>query len=235
MPSRRVSCGASLPRNSTATPIDRALAQALGQAAELFAERHEGGQRLHLLGAHGGDVDRVGDDAAGQRGDHLLGGDDAGAVLCLCGRGTEVRRDDDILAGEDGVLGERLGGEDVERRAAHLARLEAGKQRVEVDQLAAGAVDDAHPVLHLGDRLGVDQADRLGRLRHVHGDHVGAAEELARARRRPRRPARGSARRRRTCRRRRRPSRRPGRAWRRAGRCGRSRRCRASCRRARLP
>ena len=69
-------------------------------------------------------------------------------------------------------------GEDVEGRAAELARLEAGHQGVEVDQLAAGAVDDAGAVLHRGDRLGVDQADRLRRLRHVQGDQVGAAEQL---------------------------------------------------------
>ena len=78
--------------------VDRALAEALGEAAELFAERHERRQRLHLLGADGGDVDRVGDDAAGQRRGHLLGGDDAGAVLGLGGRGAEVRGDDDVVA-----------------------------------------------------------------------------------------------------------------------------------------
>ena len=51
-------------------------------------------------------------------------------------------------------------------------------ERVEVDQLAAGAVDDPDPVLHRRDRLGVDQVDRLRRLRQVQGDDVGAAEEL---------------------------------------------------------
>ncbi len=49
---------------------------------------------------------------------------------------------------------------------------------VELDQLAAGAVDDAGAVLHRGDRVGVDQADRLRRLRRVQGDHVGPAEQL---------------------------------------------------------
>ena len=42
------------------------------------------------------DVDRGRDDAAGQRGDDLLGGLHAGAVLRLGGRGAEVRRDDDV-------------------------------------------------------------------------------------------------------------------------------------------
>ncbi len=113
-----------------------------------------------------------------ERRGHLLGGDDAGAVLGLGGRGAEVGRDDDVAAGEDRVLGEGLGGEDVERGAGQLARLQPGQQRVEVDQLAAGAVDEARAVLHRGDRPGVDQADRLRRLRHVQGDEVGAAEHL---------------------------------------------------------
>ena len=223
------------PRNSAVDPIDRALAEALGEAAELLAERHEGRQRLHLLRADSGDVDRIGDDASGQRRGHLLGGDDTGAVLRLGGRGAQVRGYDDVLAGEDRVLGKGLGREDVERRAADLSGLQPGFERVEVDQLAACAVDDPHAVPHRHDRLGVDQVDRVRCLRHVQGDDVGAARRGPRGSRRPRRPARGSARRRRTCRSRRRPSRSPGPAWRRAGRCGRSRPRRASFRTARSP
>ena len=79
------------PRNSALTRSTEPVAEALGEAAELFAERHEGRQRLHRLGADGGDVDGVGDDAAAERRGHLLGGDDAGAVLRLGGRGAEVR------------------------------------------------------------------------------------------------------------------------------------------------
>ena len=48
-----------------------------------------------------------------------------GPVLRLRGRRAEVRRDDDVVALEQRVLGERLLGEDVEGRAADLARLEA--------------------------------------------------------------------------------------------------------------
>ena len=61
---------------------------------------------------------------------------------------------------------------------AELAALEAGGDGVEVDQLAAGAVDEPGAVLHRRDRVGVDQVDRLRRLRHVQGDDVGAAEQL---------------------------------------------------------
>ena len=105
-------------------PVDGAVAEALGEPAELLAQRDEGRQRLHRLRAHRGDVDRVGDHAAGERGAHLLGGDDPGPVLGLGGRGAQVRRDDDVVALEERVLGERLLGEDVERGAGDPARLE---------------------------------------------------------------------------------------------------------------
>ena len=139
-------------------PVDGAVAEALGEAAELLAERHERRQRLHLLGPDGGDVDRVGDHAAGQRARVTCSAViDAGAVLGLGGRGAEVRGDDDVVALEERVLGERLRGEDVERGAGRPCPTRAPRcERVEVDQLAAGAVDDPHAVLHLRDRLGVD-------------------------------------------------------------------------------
>ena len=89
-----------------------------------------------------------------------------------------MRREDDVVALEQRMLGERLGREDVERRAGDLAGLEPGEQRVEVDQLAACAVDHPHAVAHPGDRLGIDPAHRLGRLRQVDRDQVGARVEL---------------------------------------------------------
>src|SRR5215203_1737063 len=158
--------------------LDGTVAEALGEAAELFAERDEGRQRLHRLRPHRSDVDRVGDDAAGQRRGHLFGGDDAGAVLRLRRRGAEVRRDDNVGAGEDRMLGEGLGGKDVKGRTAELAGLEAGQERVEVDELAAGAVDEAGAVLHRADRVRVDHPDRLRRLRRMEGDQLRPAQQL---------------------------------------------------------
>ena len=89
-----------------------------------------------------------------------------------------MRSHDDVLALEDRMLGEGLVREDVEGRAPDLAGVEAGDQRVEVDQLATGAVDDAHARLELGDRVGVDPVDRLRGLRQVDGEQVGPAVEL---------------------------------------------------------
>ncbi len=172
MPSNRVSWSAIRPSELRHDPVDRAVADALRQPAELLAQGHERGQRLHLLGADGSDVDRVGDHAARQRASHLVGGDRPGAVLRLgCGR-SQVWGDDDVVAPEQRVLGDGLGREDVERRPGDLAGVEPGLKRLEVDQLASGAVDDPHPVLHLCDRLGVDPVDRVGRLGQVDGDDV---------------------------------------------------------------
>ena len=69
IPSRRVSWSASAAADLDLDPVDRAVAEPGGEPAELLAERDERRQRLHRLRPDGGDVDGVGDDAAGQRGD----------------------------------------------------------------------------------------------------------------------------------------------------------------------
>jgi hypothetical protein len=53
-----------------------------------------------------------------------------------------------------GFLG-RFDLEHVETGAGHLAGLQRRDQRLLDDQAAAGAVDDAHAGLHLGDRFAV--------------------------------------------------------------------------------
>ena len=66
----------------------RPLAERHGQPPELARERQERAQHLHVLGRDGGDVDRARDHAAGERGDDLLGGLEAGAIGRLGGRGA---------------------------------------------------------------------------------------------------------------------------------------------------
>ncbi len=175
MPRTRVSCSAIRPRNSAWTRSTRAAGEALGERAEPAAEADEGRDGL---GQRRAEVDGVGDDAAVERGLDLLGGVGAGAVLRLGRRGAEVRRHDHVVAAEERVLGRRLLGEDVERGAGDLARVERGAERLEVDQLTARAVDDANAVLHAGERRGVDPVDGLGRLRQVDRDEVGTLVEL---------------------------------------------------------
>ena len=66
----------------------------------------------------------------------------------------------------------------VQRRAADLAALQRLEQRGLIDQAAARAVDDAHALLALGQRRRVENLVRLGRQRHVHGDEIGARQEV---------------------------------------------------------
>ena len=70
----------------------------------------------------------------------------------------------------------RLLREDVDRGAGEPARLERLDQRLLVDELAAGGVDQARAVLHLRERLGADHAARLVVQRQVERDEVGARE-----------------------------------------------------------
>ncbi len=130
-------------------PVGGAVAERLGEGAELLAEGHEGRQPLHRLGAHRGDVDRGGDDAAGEGGGDLLGRDHPRAVLGLGGRGAEVGSDDDVVALEDRMAAEGLFREDVQGGPGDLALIQPVREGVEVDELAPGAVDDPHPVSHL--------------------------------------------------------------------------------------
>ncbi len=102
-------------------PVGRSLAERLREPPELLAEGDEGSELLHHLGADGGDVDRGGDDASGERGGHLLGCDHPGPVLRLGGRRAQVRRDDDVLAFQDRMAPEGLLREDVEGGARDLA------------------------------------------------------------------------------------------------------------------
>ena len=85
-----------------------------------------------------------------------------------CGVTTTLR-----VAVEQRVVGDRLAREDVERGAGDLAGVERVLERGVVDELAARAVDHAHAVLHLRERLGVQPAARLGRLGQVDRDEVG--------------------------------------------------------------
>ena len=57
-------------------------------------------------------------------------------------------------------------------------RLERGYQRCIIHEFAARAVDDAHALLHRGERLGVDHAGGLRRETDVERDVVRAGKEL---------------------------------------------------------
>src|SRR5699024_9294060 len=92
-----------------------------------------------------GDVDRVGDELAGQGQAHGLRDRDAGLLLRLGGGGTQVRGEGDVVELEElrgrPALGGRLGGVHVQRGGRDPAGGERLVQRLLVDQPAAGGVD----------------------------------------------------------------------------------------------
>ena len=70
--------------------------------------------------------------------------------------------------------------EDVEGRAGDLARAQRREQRVLVEQLAAGGVDDPHAGPHRLERGGADGAARLRGQRQVQGEEVGGRVHVLR-------------------------------------------------------
>ena len=157
---------------------DAGLGQLAGERAELLRERDERLEPRRLLGGDRGKVDGVGDRAAQQIVRHLLGDLQRDVLLRLGGRGAEMRRAHHVGMPEQRVLGGRLLGEYVEGRAGDMAGIERSAQRHLVDQPAARAIDDAHALLHRGERLGVDDVLGLLGQRRVQGDEIGAPEQL---------------------------------------------------------
>ena len=146
---------------------------------ELLRERDAG---AHVLGDHpAGDVDGVGHELTCQRQPHRARHGDPGSLLRLRGGRAEVRGDDDVVELEQRAVGARLGGEDVQPGGGDPALLDSRVEGGLVDDPAAGGVDDDHAGLDLGERLGAEEADRLGRLREVDGEDVGGGEELVEA------------------------------------------------------
>ena len=90
------------------------------EPAELGGERDVRTEQLEILGADDRNVDRVRDEAAVERGDDLLGDDQAGAILRLVGRRGEVWGDDDRVELEQ-LAGVGLRGEHVQRCAGDAA------------------------------------------------------------------------------------------------------------------
>ena len=145
--------------------------------AELLGQRQV---RADLLAdrAAAGDVHRVRHEVAAQRQQHRTGDVGARAVLRLGGRGAQVRGDDDVgqLEQRAGVVGS-VTKTSIPAPPTWPDAHRVG-QRLLVDQPTAGGVHDDHARLGLLQRLGVDQALGLRRLRQVDGDGVGAGQQL---------------------------------------------------------
>src|SRR5699024_2498573 len=130
------------------------------QLAEPVRERHARADQVVDRAA--GDVDRVGDELAGQGQAHGLRDRDAGLLLRLGGGGTQVRGEGDVVELEElrgrPALGGRLGGVHVQRGGRDPAGGERLVQRLLVDQPAAGGVDHVEGGLGERELLGTDQS-----------------------------------------------------------------------------
>ena len=158
-------------------PADVAARELECEPPELRRERDERAEHLEVLRADGRDVDGVRDEPAFERRGDLLGDDHTGAVLRLLGRRGEVWRDDDIRRPEQRPV-VRLLREDVDRGARELARFEGGDERLLVDELAAGGIDEPRAVTHACDCSGIDRPACVVVQRQVQREEVGPPQHL---------------------------------------------------------
>jgi hypothetical protein len=96
----------------------------------------------------------------------------------LGGRGAQVRRHNDVGAPEERVLGDRLGAEDVERRAADLARVQAASRSSSTISGPRATFSTRTPSLHLASASASSQPSVSGRLGQVQGQEVGLRVDL---------------------------------------------------------
>ena len=161
-----------------ADALDAAFAGLREEGAEPAGEIDERRELHVFLVAERGQIDGVLHHAELEILAHLGGDLDADGFLRFCSGAGDVRREDDVVETEVRRVFGRLDGEDVEGRAGDVAAFERGDEGRVFDQLAAGAVDDAHALLHGGESLGVDDAVGLRREADVQGEVVGLGEEL---------------------------------------------------------
>ena len=134
------------------------------QPPEPLGERQERPHRLGRLGR--GDVDGERHEVAAQREHDLLGDRLARLVLRLGRRRAEVRRDDDVVELEQRRLGGRL-----RARTRRSRRRRCGPSRIASASASSStmpprpALTSRSAGLACASTLGVDEPDRLGRLR----------------------------------------------------------------------
>ena len=87
-------------------------------------------------------------------------------------------RGDNVRVGHQARVFGRLGLKHIQPGAPHLAALQGRDQVCLLEQLAAGAVHDAHPGLGESQRLGVEQVTGLRRRRRMQAQEVAFLQQL---------------------------------------------------------
>ena len=125
-----------------------------------------------------GKLTALADGAAQQIIRHLLGDLQRDVLLRFGGGGAEMRRADDVRQGKERARRRRLLAKHVDRGAGDVAGFERVDQSRLVDQLAAGAIDQAYALFGRGERVGIDDVAGLVGQRRVQRDEIGAAQKF---------------------------------------------------------
>ena len=157
---------------------DPALGELTRERAELLGELDERLQLRRFFGRDRREVHRIRDRAGQEIIRHLLGDLQCHVLLRFRGGGAEMRGADHVGMTEQHVLGGRLLDEHVEGGARDVLGIQRVDQRLFVDQAAAGAVDDAHALLHFCESPGIDDVPGLLGQRRVQRDEVGALQQF---------------------------------------------------------
>ena len=158
--------------------FDAGLGELAGERAELLRQRHEGLEFRRFLGADRGEVQGVGDGAADQIVGHLLGDLERHVLLRLCRRGAEMRRAHYVGQREQRACCRRFLDEHVEGGAGDVPRGKRIEQRRLVDELAAGTIDQADPLLRQSEGFPADNVAGLVSERGMQGNEVRPAQQL---------------------------------------------------------
>ena len=161
--------------------IGAAIDRLRDERAEALGEIEIRANAAVLLAGERGQIYRVANDSFLKIFADLLGDLNADLFLGLGGGTGDVRGGDDVGKANERRVRGRLVRKGVERGCSDFAFAQSFGECGFVDHFAAGAIDDAHAVLHLGEGVAVDQI-LCGRAeRGVEGDVVGRFEKFGKS------------------------------------------------------
>ena len=141
-------------------------------------KRHIGLQFRRLLSRKARHVEGIFDAAIDQIVGHLFGDLNRDIDLSLAGRCTEMRCADQVWSAEQGIFLCRFFCKNVQRSASDMTRFQRILQGRLVDQAAACTVDDPDAGFGFRKRFRRQDVACLVGERRVHGDKVGAGEQI---------------------------------------------------------